>query len=229
MASTGIVGTDAVAAVGTELDAIHADIAAYYSAKIAKFGATPPGVDWSCQPTQELRFVQLLKLCDFGSGFSLNDVGCGYGALITYLDRRHPDCAIDYVGIDLSQAMIRRARRLWRRPNLQFCQGHRSLRIADYSVASGIFNVQRDQPRSGWERFIAETLDQMHRTSRRGFAVNFVKTPAGDIPEHNGLYSTEPQRWARYCAEQFGAITEILENYGLREFTLIVRSRSVIP
>jgi SAM-dependent methyltransferase len=228
VASAGVIGTDAVAAAGAELDAVRADIAAYYSAKIMKFGATPPGVDWSCQPTQELRFVQILKLCDFGSAFSLNDVGCGYGALIAYLDRRHFDCAVDYAGVDLSQAMIRRARRLWRRPNVLFSQGHCSPRIADYSVASGIFNVQLNQPRSSWERFIAETLDQMYRTSRRGFAVNFVKAPAGCNPECSGLYSTEPQRWARYCAEQFGAITEILESYGLREFTLIVRRRSVV-
>jgi hypothetical protein len=28
-----------------------------------------------------MRFVQLLKLRDFMSPFSLNDLGCGYGAL----------------------------------------------------------------------------------------------------------------------------------------------------
>src|SRR5882724_9353149 len=60
---------------GGKLDAIYSGIAAYYSAKANKFGPTPLGVDWTCQATQEMRFVQLLKLCDFTSAFSLNDLG----------------------------------------------------------------------------------------------------------------------------------------------------------
>jgi SAM-dependent methyltransferase len=211
---------------GTDLAAVHAGIAEYYTGKIGKFGATPLGVDWTCVPTQEMRFVQLLKLCDFTSPLSLNDLGCGYGALLSYLDWRHAGCVIDYVGVDLSQAMLRRARRLWRgRPNVSFAHGHTSPRLADYSVASGIFNVQLDQPRDRWERFVAATLDELHQTSRRGFAVNFMSAPAAGTPDRQGVYSTAPGPWAQYCAIQFGAVTEVIDGYGLREFTLIVRPR----
>ena len=206
-----------------ELTGIYTGIAAYYSAKIARFGATPSGVDWTCQATQEMRFVQLLKLCDFTSPFSLNDLGCGYGALIAYLDRRHDDCAVDYLGIDVSEAMVRRARRLWRdRGNAAFALGHASPRMADYAVASGIFNVAQDQPRHDWERFVAASLDDLHGTTRRGFAVNFMKRPAGATARH-GLYTTETALWARYCAARFNATAEVRDGYGLMEFTLIVR------
>jgi hypothetical protein len=37
---------------------LHAGIASRYSAEVSRFGATPPGVDWTCQATQEMRFVQ---------------------------------------------------------------------------------------------------------------------------------------------------------------------------
>jgi hypothetical protein len=213
---------------GTDLASVHAGIADYYTGKVKKFGATPLGVDWTCVPTQEMRFVQLLKLCDFTAAFSLNDLGCGYGALVSYLDWRHPGCTIDYLGVNLSQAMLRRARRLWRdRSNASFAHGHASPRLADYSVASGIFNVQLDQPRDVWERFIAATLDQLHRTSRHGFSVNFIKAPAAGIPGRYGVYSTLPTCWARQCAAQFGATTEVVDGYGLQEFTLIVRHPSL--
>jgi SAM-dependent methyltransferase len=193
---------------------------------VEKFGATPFGVDWTCVPTQELRFVQLLKLCDFTSPLSLNDLGCGYGALISYLDRRHADCSVDYLGIDLSQAMLRRARRLWRnRANVSFAQGHIGPRIADYSVASGIFNVQQDQPHAVWEAFVAATLDELHRTSRRGFSVNFMKTPPRGATARAGVYAAEPERWTSHCTDALGARTQIIQDYGLREFTLIVRPR----
>src|SRR5437660_4398590 len=35
---------------------VYADVEAYYSARVARYGATPLGVDWSCQATQMLRF-----------------------------------------------------------------------------------------------------------------------------------------------------------------------------
>lgn len=209
------------------LTGVHAEISDYYTAKVRKFGATPLGVDWTCVPTQEMRFVKLLRVCDFSASLSLNDMslndlGCGYGALLAYLDNHHPGRTIDYLGIDLSQAMVQRARRLWRgHASARFVRGHESPRLADYSVASGIFNVQRDQPRDVWEAFVATTLDQLHRTSRLGFAVNFVEA-AGTRP---GVYTTDPEPWRRYCADQFGAATEVIDGYGLREFTLLVRPR----
>jgi len=208
---------------GREPDAIYSGIAAYYSAKAEKFGPTPLGVDWTCQATQEMRFVQLLKLCDFTSAFSLNDLGCGYGALVSYLDRRHPDPPIDYLGIDVSANMVRQAKQLWGgRPAVAFVHGHIIPRTADYALASGIFNVELDQPREEWEKFIRESLDNLYETSLRGFAVNFMKRLAG-TSGRKGLYYAEPADWAHYCANRFGAATEVREDYGMRESTLIVR------
>src|SRR5574337_306833 len=97
------------------LAAVHAAIARYYTSTLQAHGATPNGVDWANRPTQELRFVQLLKICDFTAPFSLDDLGCGYGALLAYLAWRHPEAEVDYLGVDLSNEMIAAARRRWRR------------------------------------------------------------------------------------------------------------------
>jgi SAM-dependent methyltransferase len=207
-----------------ELAKLYASVERYYAGKVSKHGATPLGVDWSCVPTQELRFIELLKLCSFFDRCSLNDVGCGYGALLTYLGKRYPNADVDYLGIDLSSAMIRRAKRLWRHHRgARFIVGNLSPRVADYSIASGIFNVKLDQPLDRWEHFVAKTLTDMQATSRRGFAVNF-KAPqvAGRFCE-SGLYRTSPKQWARYCAQVLGSSVEVTTGYGLREFTLLVR------
>jgi SAM-dependent methyltransferase len=208
------------------LASLHAGIAAYYTGTLTRFGATPLGVDWSCEPTQQMRFVQLLKLCDLSAPVSIDDVGCGYGALLAFLHARHPASVVDYLGIDLSAAMVRRARRLWRgTPAARFVVGHASPRVADYSVASGIFNVQLEQPRADWELFVADTLDHMHAASVRGFAVNFIQAPPPGQTVRRGLYATDPARWADHCTRRFGAVTEVIEGYGLREFSLLVRPR----
>jgi SAM-dependent methyltransferase len=211
----------------TLLGAISSDVDAYYTARVARHGATPLGVDWSCQATQALRFVQLLRLCDFTKPFSLNDVGCGYGALVPFLTARHPSCEIDYLGIDLSRAMISRARRRFAGPQRRFIVGAKSPRIADYSVASGIMNVNVGYSRQAWETFITSMLRNMHASSRRGFAVNFMMVaPEEKADDESGatrLYRTMPEPWMRFCETELRCKVELISNYGMKEFTLLAR------
>ena len=207
----------------SRLSKIEASIDGYYTQKISAFGATPRGVDWSCAHTQELRHMKLLTLCDFSAPFSLNDIGCGYGALVGHLATHYADSEIDYLGIDISAAMIRRARRRWpRRDSVSFLVGSESPRIADYSVASGIFNVKLNHPVQMWTWYIARLLTQMHLTSRRGFAVNFIAPPMQCLASPSSLYRTKPDPWIRYCEHEFGSKTELIAGYGLHEFTLLV-------
>src|SRR2546429_323650 len=120
-----------------ELAEVYASIQDYYSARILAYGPTPRGVDWSCAITQEARFVQLLRLCDFSGTFALNDVGCGYGALMTHLTKYHAETDVDYLGFDVSWEMIRHAREVRRDlSRVSFVVANASPRVADYSVAS---------------------------------------------------------------------------------------------
>ncbi|HSV37003.1 MAG TPA: class I SAM-dependent methyltransferase [Ramlibacter sp.] len=205
-------------------DRLLARVGDYYAARLDAHGPTPLGVDWPCRPTQELRFVQLLKGCDFSAPFSLNDLGCGYGALRTFMAGRWPDAAVDYLGIDLVPGMIRQASRRWRkRPDTHFAEGTRCTRVADHCVASGIFNVKLDLSREAWTRYIQATLTDMWASSRRGFAVNFLTADGegnGDVAE---LYRTAPDEWLNFCAQELGVSASILASYGMREFTLIAR------
>lgn len=86
--------------------AILSEVANYYTDKLAQHGETPRGVDWNGTESQVLRFEQLGKILP-ASGFSLNDLGCGYGALLDYFQDKHPAC--DYLGVDVSPDMIQAA------------------------------------------------------------------------------------------------------------------------
>ena len=173
-----------------------------------------------------MRFVQLLKLCDFSAPLSLNDIGCGYGALCAFLAMRHAESRVDYLGVDLSRAMVSRARRRFRGPDRRFVVGNTSPRVADYCVASGIMNVHVGYSRSVWEDFIATMLADIRRTSRRGFAVNFVaETAILTDSQAASLYRTDSEPWVRHCERELGCTVEVLDNYGMREFTLLARCR----
>ncbi len=204
--------------------AIHKTVDAYYTNRLRTYGAVPLGVDWTCQATQELRFVQLLRIVAPAPVVSLNDLGCGYGALYGFIAERLPATAIDYLGVDLSVAMVNAARRRWRgQAAARFARGARLPRVADYSVASGIFNVSLQVPRGDWERTVQETLLEMRRASSIGIAVNFLAPLAPGQAGPAELYRTEPEVWVRFCERSLGARVELLQGYGLREFTLLVR------
>lgn len=207
------------------LDGLYADIERYYTHKVTTHGATPLGVDWPCRPTQELRFVQLLRVCNFEASFSLNDIGCGYGAMLGLLAKRYRRLQIDYMGVDLSPAMVLAARRLWhKRTSTEFIVGNASPRLADYSVASGIFNVKLNQPEAAWLEFIKNTLSAMHATSRLGFAVNFLAPLCDGLATQPELYRVRSDLWARHCEREFGMTVEILVDYGMQEHTLLARN-----
>lgn len=208
------------------LGQIAGDVSRYYTGTLAAHGATPRGVDWSCKPTQELRFVQLLKLCPFDAPFSLNDLGCGYGALRGFLHQRHRRARVDYLGTDLSSPMIEAARKRWGHlPQTRFESADAAPRFADYSVASGIFNVRLNHADADWEPWVARTLKSLHESSRMGFAVNFLAPPQPGEVSPPELYRPEIGQWTSYCESTLQSNVVPLTGYGMREYTLLVIRR----
>jgi SAM-dependent methyltransferase len=204
------------------MNAIIHDVSEYYSGIARRHGPTPRGVDWTSAATQYLRFVQLLKLCDFGAPFSLNDLGCGYGALLEFLALRRPGANVAYRGIDASKIMIDAAYGRWAtRPQTTFEHNSRCTAMADYSIASGVCNVRLGHPLTAWEAYVTSILADLRATSRLGFAVNFMLPRDGQQTE-NELYRTDPDRWTAHCTE-LGCTVEIVRDYGMREFTLLMR------
>jgi SAM-dependent methyltransferase len=197
-------------------------VAGYYDGRVREFGATPWGVDWTCEPTQQMRFVQLLKVAGQRRDFSLNDLGCGYGALLPFV-RARIGAGVDYVGIDVAPAMIRKAVRVHGDEG-RFLVSGTFPRIADFCVASGVFNVQLGFADATWRAFVREVLRELHRASRIGFAANFLLPPQRGLEPLPGLYRTRAGPWAAFCRRAFGADVAVVRGYGLREFTLLVRA-----
>lgn len=204
---------------------LRATVRDYYSGTVERHGPTPRGVDWPNAASQYLRFVQLLKICNFERPFSLNDFGCGYGALLEFLAMRHAEAELAYRGIDISAAMIATARRRWRvLRDAEFVVGSRCGRTADYALASGTFNVRLGHPRTDWERYVETILSDLNAHSRVGFAVNFM-LPHDDGTIEEELYRSPPGRWVAFCRKELGCSVRVLRDYGLREFTLLIRRK----
>ena len=198
------------------------EVADYYSRKLAQHGDTPRGVDWNGEESQLLRFEQLAKIIGAADAFTLNDLGCGYGALFDYLAPRYP--RFSYLGLDVSPDMIRTARqRHAGRPQARFVIGAEPDSVADYGVASGIFNVRLDRTDDEWHDHLLATLDVLDRTSRRGFAFNCLTSYSDEDRKQGYLYYADPCRLFDLCKRRYSRQVALLHDYGLYEFALLVR------
>lgn len=199
------------------------EIARYYDGKVRDFGATPQGVDWNSADGQDCRFAQLLRIAENVAEIDLLDVGCGYGALVNFLSK--DGRAFAYHGIDISSEMIEAARDLHHgRQNVRFSRsGPSEAPAADFALASGIFNVRLSTNDADWKRYIEQTLEEMHGVARRGFAFNILTSYSDREKQKDYLYYADPAHWLNFCHRNFSRNVAVLHDYGLYEFTVLVR------
>lgn len=206
-------------------NSIIAKVDAYYSEKIRTFGPVAKGVDWNGQESQNLRFQQILKVVEpKRCNFSLNDLGCGYGALLEYVIAEQIDCR--YTGYDISLEMIASARNLWKnrktKEEIRFIHGDLN-DCADFTVASGIFNVRQDITDSEWLEYIITVINKIDQFSACGFAFNMLTKYSDQEYMRNHLYYADPFFFFDYCKRNHSKKVALLHDYDLYEFTIIVR------
>jgi len=206
----------------TSTNDIHTAIAGYYSTRLREHGPTPGGVDWNSAASQRLRFDQLLRIADGAQSFSLNEIGCGYGALVADAGKNH--AMTSYHGVDLSADMIDQARTLHAADgHATFAVGDRPDRPRDFCVASGIFNVRLDVADAPWLGHILETLEIMDEYGSRGFAFNALTSYSDPDRMRPDLYYCDPRAIFDHCKTRYSPQVALLHDYGLYEFTILVR------
>ncbi len=203
-------------------DKLLSEVATYYSDKLTKHGETPRGVDWNGEESQTQRFTQLCKIIPTTGQFSINDLGCGYGALYDFLASAH--AAFSYAGIDVSEGMIRAAeQRFAGNAQARFVLAGEPDQVADYGVASGIFNVRLGRSDEQWRAYLEATLDVLDRTSRLGFAFNCLTSYSDADKMRDYLYYADPCLLFDLCKRRYSRNVALLHDYELYEFTILVR------
>lgn len=202
--------------------AILHGIASYYTSRLAAHGPTARGVDWSSETSQAVRHRQFMRLIDGSPDASLLDLGCGYGDFLRFVrlqGHRGP-----FVGYDVASSMIAKAQQLnGEGPDRQWRVGAAPAETADFAIASGIFNVKGDVATDAWTQHVSAVLDILAGAGRRGFAFNVLSLASDPDRRRPDLYYADPADTLAYCLSRFGRNIALLQDYGLYEFTVIVR------
>lgn len=194
----------------------------YFQEKLQTYGPTHRGVDYNSDRSQELRFDQLMRVFNDNKTYSLLDWGSGYGAMLGYLMRLGH--RVTYYGYDIVDEMVAQGREIFKdTPGIYFTTSTGDIPEVDYAVVSGTFNMKLDAKYEDWTALVVDNLNQMNRFSRRGFAFNMLTRYSDPEYMRPDLYYADPCFFFDYCKRNFSRNVALLHDYGLYDFTVLVR------
>ena len=203
-----------------------APVAVLYDMRLKRFGARPEGVFWLDEKGQRLRFDILSRIME-GAGGSVivNDLGCGYGAFFQFLKDRPVLKDGLYLGYDISESMVEKAKRLNDDSRAKFVQGLIATWRADYSFASGTYNMRMDTDPLEWAEYVRASLVQLWSASERGLAFNMLADEEAirrGKPRQDDLYYARSQEYLDFCRRELSPHSTLVDDYPLAEWTIQV-------
>ena len=94
---------------------------------------------------------------------------------------------------------------------------------ADYTIASGIFNIRHATSDEVWLRHMLETITIMNSKSNLGFAFNILSVYSDPEFRKAELYYADPLYLFDFCKRTFSRNVALLHDYGQYDFTIVVR------
>ena len=197
----------------------------YYDLHLDNYGPGAMGVGWKNEAAQHIRFDQLAKIIEPSQGLTINDLGCGVGDCYTYLTATQ-QMDFQYYGYDILKSMVDKANTRFRASEnahwIKIDNAHELL-PADYTIASGIFNLKYTIEESEWKNYIIETLHQMNEKSKRGFAFNMLTIYSDKEFMKEELFYADPLYFFDLCKKNFSRNIALLHDYNEYDFTMLVR------
>ncbi len=203
----------------------HPDIVDFYTKHLNEFGNSSKGMGWKDDHAQLIRFVQLARVISQKEKFSINDLGCGTGRFYHFLSEQGY-ASYQYYGYDMLDEMIDIAKRNLL-PNisvsLKKITASENMTEADYTIASGVFNVKYDSDDTDWLNYIKHTLEDMNSKSKKGFAFNLLTAYSDKEFMQSYLYYADPLFFFDFCKRNFSKNVALLHDYFQYDFTILVR------
>lgn len=196
----------------------------FFENTIKTHGADPKGVDWKDEASQHVRFDQLLKIhADKSQPFTILDFGCGYGALVNYLKKQ--GYHFTYTGYDMTPAVVETARTTLKdEANCTFTTDLSSVTPQEYVIGSGLFNMKfANTPEDEWHQHMLNTINTMWGLCTKGLAFNSLTSYSDPEYMRDDLYYPDPTRIFDYCKRNLSKQVALLHDYGIYDFTILVR------
>lgn len=198
-------------------------ISSAYTYRINQCGPVANGVFWKDQDGQVLRYELLLQAVaeeDLGGPITVNDLGCGYGALFDLLADQNMMQDGHYFGYDISPKMITEARSQHPDPRTTFIESPVATEMAQYSFVSGTYNMNFGARRDIWGEYVKTSLKRLWDKTSKVMAFNMLDSAS---PQRLvDLYYADRNEFVTF-ALTLSPEVEIIDDYPLTEFTIYVK------
>ena len=176
-----------------------------YRDQLAALGPNPKGVFWRNESTQIARFNALLNLVATVTPVTnpvLADVGCGYGAMLNFIQKTPRYQNFHYVGIDINRVMINTCKQKFPNQKRLFLVGKHPPSPVDFCVFSGTFNLCHTTDTSLWLNYVLANLQQCWERSRYGLLLNLLCGPQTEVKKQ--IFHVERQTFVATASQVFG-------------------------
>ncbi len=196
-----------------------------YRQRYRQYGAEPQGVYWSNADNVRKRFEVLCAVFDpadiaLGEA-SINDLGCGYGALYDVL-KTHPIMrGGTYHGYDICESLLDACHTRIRDPRAEFHHAMRATHNADYALVSGTFNMKINADDGQWLAYVLASLQALWEKTDKAMAFNMLDRELEQ--DYDGLYYADARVFEGFCRAHLSDKVEVITDYGLPDFTIYVR------
>jgi SAM-dependent methyltransferase len=197
----------------------------YFDRHFNAHGVSVEGLNYGTKARQQLCFAQAARIITHAPGetFSLNDYGCGFADLIPFL-AEHDRSPAHYTGYDITPSVLQAARdKFVGQDGIAFVDDEEALPLADYTVAIGVFNVKGERSVEDWRKYVTGKLDKLWTKTSGGLAFNILTKYSDADKMRPHLYYADPAFYFDYCKRNFSRNVALLHDYGVYEFTILVR------
>ncbi len=205
---------------------LNKQISNIYNKRFDNYNNTPKGVFWNSKLSQDLRLNIILdKILNISknNGFSLADIGCGYGRLYEIIKERNLDQKIQYYGFDINHNLINFCKNNKNFENVRFAINTFPYKSTDYIIMSGTYNLTPTNNIFLWEDYMVGNLNNNWKLVKKAMIFNCLVREKKEI--NKALYYTELSWIKSTCENNFGKI-QIFKNQLLRDDITIVIKKS---
>jgi SAM-dependent methyltransferase len=198
-------------------------VARTFSLGIKAFGQHHKALAWHDAERMQRRFdifAGLIMDIPEDRPISVNDHGCGYGAMFDSFKALKALKHGRYYGYDISPEMIAEARKRHPDPRADFIVSHVATEAADYSFVSGTWNMKMWASNADWRDFVYENL--RHLWSRTRTALGFNMLSIANPYREDTLYYADPLHMVEFCRRELTSNVHTVDRLEPREFVVFL-------
>ncbi len=207
-----------------EIPRLLKPVARSYEWSINKYGSNHRATAWRDGNRQQRRFNIFANLLPSDTGrnnVSINDLGCGYGAMFDTFKELPQFSNGTYFGYDISQSMVKAARLNVKDPRALFILNHEATESADYSFVSGTYNMKMTASEDEWLPYIENSIVQLWSKTNVGMGFNMLNVES-PLRERT-LYYADPEHFMYFCQKYLKGKTRMIYSLHPNEFIIFIQ------